>query len=121
MRTIRRNIFETNSSSTHSITIMSKEDYERWKSEELYYDECNETLLTKKEVYDDIFNYLNEDNPDLVYNEYMIEEYINDNRSEYPKSYEIFMEDNELEVDVTNHTTKSGDKIVIICKYGYYY
>ena len=35
-RQIRRGVFETNSSSTHSLTMMMKSDYKRWKEEELY-------------------------------------------------------------------------------------
>lgn len=33
---IRRGVFETNSSSTHSLTMMMKSDYERWEKESLY-------------------------------------------------------------------------------------
>lgn len=36
MRQIRRNIFETNSSSVHSLTICKREDYERWKTDGTY-------------------------------------------------------------------------------------
>lgn len=35
-RQIRRGVFETNSSSTHSLTMMMKSDYERWHNEKLY-------------------------------------------------------------------------------------
>lgn len=35
-RQIRRGVFETNSSSTHSLTMMMKSDYERWEKENLY-------------------------------------------------------------------------------------
>jgi len=35
-RQIRRSVFETNSSSTHSITMMMKSDYDRWHKEHLY-------------------------------------------------------------------------------------
>lgn len=35
-RQIRRGVFETNSSSTHSLTMMMKSDYERWHTEQLY-------------------------------------------------------------------------------------
>ena len=35
-RQIRRGVFETNSSSTHSLTMMMKSDYDRWHKEELY-------------------------------------------------------------------------------------
>lgn len=37
MRLIRRNTFETNSSSTHSITMCSESDFDKWKNGELYY------------------------------------------------------------------------------------
>ena len=33
---IRRGVFETNSSSTHSLTMMMKKDYDRWHKEKLY-------------------------------------------------------------------------------------
>ena len=35
-RQIRRGVFETNSSSTHSLTMMMKSDYERWHNDKLY-------------------------------------------------------------------------------------
>lgn len=35
-RQIRRGVFETNSSSTHSLTMMMKSDYDRWHNEQLY-------------------------------------------------------------------------------------
>ena len=44
---IRRSIFETNSSSTHSITMVSGSEYDKWKNGELLYDIDNETLVTK--------------------------------------------------------------------------
>ena len=34
MKLIRENIFETNSSSTHSLVIISKEDYDAWQRHE---------------------------------------------------------------------------------------
>lgn len=34
MKLIRENIFETNSSSTHSLVILSKEDYDAWQRHE---------------------------------------------------------------------------------------
>lgn len=33
---VRNGVFETNSSSTHSLTMMMKSDYKRWESENLY-------------------------------------------------------------------------------------
>lgn len=44
MRQIRRGVFETNSSSTHTLTITMKKDYEKWKAGELVWDRYNEIL-----------------------------------------------------------------------------
>lgn len=106
MRTVRKGVFETNSSSTHSVTIMSAEDYKRWQKELLYYDEYKDVLLTKEELYDSVRKEY-EDDEDIEY-------YARDNSI---MTHEQFFNES-LEVDVTNHTTKSGDEIVIICKYG---
>ena len=35
-RQVRRGVFETNSSSTHSLTMMMKSEYDRWHTEQLY-------------------------------------------------------------------------------------
>lgn len=35
-RQVRHGVFETNSSSTHSLTMMMKNDYDRWHTEQLY-------------------------------------------------------------------------------------
>ena len=51
MEQIRRGIFETNSSSTHSITMCSDSDFEKWKKGELIYDFDDEVLV---EVNDEI-------------------------------------------------------------------
>lgn len=51
MRLIRRNTFETNSSSTHSITMCSESDFDKWKNGELYY--CQEmvgSMMMQEEV-----------------------------------------------------------------------
>ena len=38
MKQVRRGVFETNSSSTHSITICTEDEYEKFKRGELMYD-----------------------------------------------------------------------------------
>lgn len=35
-RQIRRGVYETNSSSTHSLTMCSEEEFEQWKNGELF-------------------------------------------------------------------------------------
>ena len=111
MRTVRKGVFETNSSSTHSVTIMSAEDYKRWEDEMLYYNYYEDILLTKEEFYESIRKEYPEDSIEEIMKKAV-------NYSDFGKTFEEFHESDYLEVDVTNHTTKSGDEIVIICKYG---
>lgn len=43
---VRRGVFETNSSSVHSLCICSEDDYDRFKNGELFYNSY-EQILTK--------------------------------------------------------------------------
>ena len=45
MRQVRRGTFETNSSSTHSITICSEEQITKWKNGELFYFEDGDKFV----------------------------------------------------------------------------
>ena len=45
MRQIRKNVFETNSSSTHSITMCMKSDYDKWVSGELVWNRWGDRLV----------------------------------------------------------------------------
>lgn len=90
MRQIRLGIFETNSSSTHSIVICTDEEFEKWKNGELVYD-GDKSLIPSTE-----------DNPEYG--------------DSYGNNYDEFGE--YAEVCHTEYTTESGDKINIICRYG---
>lgn len=125
MIVIRNSIFETNSSSTHAIVIMPKEDYTKLKNNpDLWYHKdfgvC--TLDEVKSHLDDyslgilhdIENEAKENDEDVDYVQalweadsgwYNIHLYV-DNESYY-------------EEDVTEYTTKSGDDIVVVCNYGH--
>ena len=37
----------------------------------------------------------------------------------FPQSLETWKEDDELEFDINKYVSPSGDKLKIICKYGY--
>lgn len=50
MRQVRRSVFETNSSSVHSITMCMKSDYDKWVNGELYWDFYNDQLVTQDVV-----------------------------------------------------------------------
>lgn len=47
MINIRNNCFETNSSSTHSITICSKKEFEDWKAGKCFYNIETQTFVTR--------------------------------------------------------------------------
>ena len=49
---IRNNIFETNSSSVHSITLCPEEEFEKWKKGELLFDRDFDKLISLKEAED---------------------------------------------------------------------
>lgn len=59
---IRQNIFETNSSSVHTLTLCSQEDFNKWKQGELIWDWNAEELVEpdsiKKDKYYDEDDYL---------------------------------------------------------------
>lgn len=46
---IRRGIFETNSSSVHSLTMCSDDEYTKWRNGEVYYDRWGEKFVDKSE------------------------------------------------------------------------
>lgn len=87
---IRKNVFETNSSSVHSLCICTEREFDAWKKGELYYDYWNDKF-TKNSV-----NKWNEDN----------------------QTYEGFFEESWLETYEEHFTTPSGDKMVAFGRYG---
>lgn len=56
MKTIRNKVFETNSSSTHCITLVDLEDFEKFEECEMLLNEG--TLVPAKEVYDEMMKNL---------------------------------------------------------------
>lgn len=126
-RQIRRGVFETNSSSTHSITMCIKSEYDRWcigktylytgygygfsddfkpKENNFYtYDECIEFLKHNKYVVDENTNELLEDlDIDTALSEYGFMHADDEN------DYEWFNE---------TYETPSGEVVVAFGYYGY--
>lgn len=54
---IRRNVFETNSSMTHSLVLMSPDEYNEWENGQLYIDRWTGT--DRMMTYDEIVKELN--------------------------------------------------------------
>lgn len=120
MRQIRRNVFETNSSSTHSLTMMMKSDYERWHSEKLYlYDggygwEFNKPVLHRLYTRDEVIAFAKN-------NKYYT--YTEDIDNDALKDMGFISWDDEgseyLEGFYKEFTTPSGETIVAFGEYGY--
>ncbi len=113
MKQIRVGVFETNSSSTHSLTIVSKEEYEKFKEGEYVWnsndgklqsvEDAKNSLIADRKRWDKEFEATKEEV------EEMLEE---DTKSfdEFGSNYETFE---------TEYETKSGDKVVAFGYYGY--
>ena len=126
---IRRGVFETNSSSTHSCTIMMKDDYDRWERDGLYLfngypisypKECRPEvgkMYTKEEVIEFLKAYRN-------YKGYDDEDYEDNEVFEDDRRDEDFKkctDESNLEEDYQTFTTPGGETVVVLCEYGYDY
>ena len=124
MKTIRQGCFETNSSSTHSITMCRVSDYEKWKNGEMYWHRWNDELVSKEEAEKEIAKLREEfiaDNPDFDENneewKEKLEQYINEDKMYY--TYEEFNDYDYIEYEtfVDTFETPQGEKVV---SFGYY-
>ena len=120
-RQIRQGVFETNSSSTHSLTMMMKSDYKRWENENLYLfngytygwdfnKPVRNSLYTRDEAVAFVKNsryYHVGSEIDEQYLREMDFIYFNDKGSEYLESF------------YKEFTTPSGETIVAFGEYGY--
>ena len=130
-RVIRYRVFESNSSMSHSLVIMTEDDYDRWENEGLYvYTEdpawayknaklvpIRYGLYTKDECFEFLKGigyeyYGNADDED----DYEVEEYLRDGGF---ITYTSWTEDEwEEQMEDVYFTTPSGDKMVVISKCG---
>ena len=145
---IRQGLFETNSSSTHTITIVDAEDFENWKKGEVWYNESDDKFLPVDEAIEENIktienDFLSDDEklPELFKEKYRelknLEEAIeaaeddpeltidyDDLRCDYQPFYisHDFWRDvvtDEYEDYDESYTTKNGDKVVAFGYYGY--
>ena len=145
---IRQGLFETNSSSTHTITIVDAEDFENWEKDKVWYNESDDKFLPVDESIEENIktienDFLRDDEklPELFKEKYRelknLEEAIEaaeddpeltidyDNlRWDYQSFYisHDFWRDvvtDEYEDYDESYTTKNGDKVVAFGYYGY--
>lgn len=118
---IRRGVFETNSSSTHSLTMMMKSDYKRWEDENLYlFNGSGWSWDFNKPVANTL--YTREEAVEFVKNNryYHANDEVDD---EYLRDMDFISFDDEgneyLEGFYEEFTTPSGETIVAFGEYGY--
>ena len=118
---VRQGVFETNSSSTHSITMCTKNEFNEWVGGKIYRnDGCwydSTSVLKDKDflTYDEAIELIKSSK----YYESMKED---ENVDDYFKEYEIYSYDNwgeYYETDITDYITPNGEEIVAVCYYGY--
>jgi hypothetical protein len=109
----RQGVFETNSSSTHSITICMAEDYEKFKKGELLIN--YNTLITREEAIEKF-----KSNPRYVDEDFSTEDLVKEFLFEHDYlTMDEYYDRNEHETYTNHYTTPSGEKIVVFGYYGY--
>ena len=144
MKQIRKNVFETNSSSTHTLAICTEDEYKDWQDGKLLFNKWNETFIKdsikitrqdKKEAEEYYTRYKRKyykdwsELTDSEREEYIYKYVANRRRQEKNLSfeedgltYQEFMQNcnnDGLEIETSHYTSPSGDKLVITCAYGY--
>ncbi len=122
-RAIRRNLFESNSSSTHSVAIMSNDEYTEWlngnkwlcRGNWLYRNLPNPPERGKLYNKDDVRSFISQIG-ETENNYYSEDELFYDNDFE---SYDIWSSNEYLEYEDEEYVTSSGEKIIVCCKYGF--
>lgn len=120
MKLIRKGTFETNSSSTHSITMCKESDFDKWKNGEMYWDRWNESLVSKEEVEKEMAKLKEEfisehpdyDKDDIDWEE-QLEDYLNSDKEYY--TYEEFNNYDYIEYETFKD---SYDGVVAFGYYG---
>lgn len=109
---VRKSVFETNSSSTHSLVMAVKSDFDRWERGEVYYCNClwgyeERNRFTAGKFYP-------KEEIDAYYKS------IGKERDGYDFiTYDEFRDTEYLETSTYTYVTPTGEIIKAIAKYGY--
>lgn len=118
-RQIRHGVFETNSSSVHSLTMCTQEEYDKWEKGEMWFDGYNDKFI---DPFDPMVKYA-EDLAKYKDNRYSKEELAEDYMREdgiYRNTEEYDDRNGEYnDVFVEYYTTPGGEKIVAFGYSGY--
>ena len=121
MRQIRRGVFETNSSSVHSLTMCSAEEYEKWENGKLLYWQDKDKFETREDIIEELKNLKWYDGslryPDVNWED---EDEVNDIFSDNEiQTCEEYFVNNYFYTFEDSYTTPNGEKVVAFGYYGY--
>ena len=118
--TIRKGVFETNSSSVHSFTIADKEDYDKFKKGELYINRYYLVFYTKEQYVEENKKWLSEEDIKEILeckDDYKLCELTDGDLCTYDLFWNKVGE--YLETFEETHKTKNGDTVIAFGYYGY--
>ena len=120
-RQIRRNVFETNSSSVHSLTMCSGEVYKKWENGEVLYWEEKNKFGTREEIIEEMKNMKWRDGTPQYENvDWENEDSVDDIFSdEGIKTCEKYFENDWYETYEEKYTTQNGEEVVAFGYYGH--
>ena len=108
----RKSIFETNSSSTHSLVMAIVSQFDAWEKGNIYY--CNSCWGLPDKSKFNSGNFYSKEEVDAYYKE------IGKERDSYTFcTYDEFCDTDELEIEEYSYTTPSGERVKAVAKYGY--
>ena len=114
-RQIRRGVFETNSSSVHSLTMCSGAEYKKWEDGEILFWKWKDKFGTRDEIIRELksqswrsnVNWDDKDEVDDVFSDEEIQ------------TCEEFFDNDYYETFEERYTTPSGDEVVAFGYYGH--
>lgn len=137
---VRQGVFETNSSSTHTLTICSKDDFDKWERGEVFWldnDDTNKNFVTPEELEELAEKYNEEqqeriDAGDKFAKVLDIDKVLNE-RPDWRDSYwdterssleayttdDFYVRNGDLETYSETFTSPSGDEMVAFGAFGY--
>lgn len=121
-RQIRRGVFETNSSSVHSLTMCSREEYNKWENGEVLYWRDENKFGTREDIIEMMKKKRYSWNKELRYPDvnWEDEDEVSDIFSdEGIQTCEEFFDNEWFETFEKHYTTPSGDGVVAFGYYGH--
>lgn len=115
MRQIRSGVFETNSSSVHSLTMCSEEEYKKWENGEVMYWRDADKFAKREQIIEELkiskwydhVNWENKDEVDDVFSDEGIQ------------TSEDFFDNEYYETFEESYVTPNGEKVIAFGYYGY--